>query len=507
MTPKSAQIPAPQQKIADTASPTVSIDTSTISKPRTPTVSEEELTAETDNLVLTFSNLGGAIKGIVLKSFKESNSDSNLQLINLTDPTEYILSISSTTDPKIDCAEYEGERVGDSIIYKCNIDDLFITKKYTLYKSKYGISLDIDIKNMSDSQKSFSYRIVGGAGLTEKRKEDQRSLEVSSSINGKLVGHKKPKAGQRIINPGVVGWSALKNKYFSLIIKPAMVSRSQFYNENTDGLLVMGVDAEPINIHPNSTISNKFTLYAGPSSIQTLKELNMGLEETMNYGFFGGISKVMISVMGLFYTITRSWGVSIILLAVALNLLLFPLTVKSFKSMKKMQELHPQMELLKKQYKDSPDKLNKAMMELYKKYQINPLSGCLPILLQMPIFIALYSALMKAIELRNTSFLWIKDLSAPDAVPLPFALPLIGNSINILPLVMVVAMVVQQKISTSTMGSAVTAEQKEQQKIMLIMMPIMFGFIFYGMPSGLVLYWVVNTVLTITEQASLAKSS
>ncbi|MBU1037426.1 MAG: membrane protein insertase YidC, partial [Candidatus Omnitrophica bacterium] len=195
------------------------------------------------------------------------------------------------------------------------------------------------------------------------------------------------------------------------------------------------------------------------------------------------------------------------LLSIFLNLITFPLTAKSFKSMQKMQELHPQMEQLKKQHKDSPEKLNKAVMELYKKYKINPLSGCLPILLQMPIFIALYAALMKSIELRNTSFLWIRDLSSPDAVRLPFTLPIIGNHINILPLIMVVAMIMQQKISTKTMGSAVTSEQKEQQKIMLIVMPVVFGFIFYSMPSGLVLYWVVNTLLTITEQSAMAKNS
>ena len=128
-------------------------------------------------------------------------------------------------------------------------------------------------------------------------------------------------------------------------------------------------------------------------------------------------------------------------------------------------------------------------------------------LLQMPVFIALYQALMKSIELRSTSFLWIKDLSSPDSMPLPMAFPIIGNSINILPVIMVAAMVLQQKISTKTMGSAVTEEQKQQQKMMLIIMPVMFGFIFYNMPSGLVLYWVVNTVLTIVEQGAILKKA
>jgi YidC/Oxa1 family membrane protein insertase len=204
--------------------------------------------------------------------------------------------------------------------------------------------------------------------------------------------------------------------------------------------------------------------------------------------------------MKFFHRIVRSWGLSIVLLAVFLNVILFPLTIKSMKSMQKMQALHPQMEKLKAQYKDNPKKLNAEIMELYKKYKINPLSGCLPLILQMPVFIALYQALMRAIELRGNSFLWISDLSMPDAVHIPFKLPLIGNTLNILLVLMIIAMVLQQRLSTKSMGSAVTPEQKQQQQIMLIMMPIMFGFIFYNMPSGLVLYWFVNTVLTVVEQ-------
>ena len=165
------------------------------------------------------------------------------------------------------------------------------------------------------------------------------------------------------------------------------------------------------------------------------------------------------------------------------------------------------MEKLKVQFKDNPQKLNKEVMELYKKYNINPLGGCLPLLLQMPIFIALYQALTKSIDLRGASFLWIKDLSAPDAVAIPVTLPLIGDHINILPLAMVVLMIFQQKVSTKVMGSAVTEEQKQQQKMMLIMMPVMFGFIFYSMPSGMVLYWVVNTLLTIVEQSAILKKT
>ncbi len=473
----------------------------------TPGVEEKELVVETDNYFITFSNIGGAIKAIELKKYKASGSIENLDLIALTNPMEYLLSITSNNVVDINNAVYSNEMKDGVVTYTLNTKDLQIIKKYILSKSMYSIELDMSFKNLSPAVIPFTYRIIGGAGLTEHNNQDKRLVEVTADINGKTLGFKKPKAGERTINPGLVNWSALKNKYFSLILKPLISTRSQFYSEDKAGMLVTGVDAETINIQPGSFAENKYILYAGPSNIPNLKEVNQGLDASLNYGFFGGISKAMILVMSFFHNITRSWGFSIILLAIFLNIIVFPLTIKSFKSMQKMQELHPQMEQLKKQFKDAPDKLNKAIMELYKKYKINPLSGCLPIVLQMPIFIALYAALMKSIELRNTSFFWIKDLSSPDAVRLPFTLPLIGNSINILPIIMVGAMVMQQKISTKTMGSAVTPEQKEQQKIMLIVMPIVFGFIFYSMPSGLVLYWVVNTLLTIAEQAAMVKNS
>jgi YidC/Oxa1 family membrane protein insertase len=290
-----------------------------------------------------------------------------------------------------------------------------------------------------------------------------------------------------------------------LILKPFSETQAGFYSEDTEGNLFIGVDSSKIAIQPGATAAYKYSLYAGPSSIDLLKEFGYGIENSVNYGMFGGISKALIAVLRWCYSVVRNWGLSIIILSVLLNIVLFPLTIKSFKSMQKMQELHPQMEKLKAQFKDQPQKLNKEIMELYKKYKINPFSGCLPILLQMPIFIALYQALMKCIELRGASFLWIKDLSSPEATPLPISLPIIGDSINILPLIMVAAMVAQQKISTASAGAAVSEEQKQQQKIMLVVMPIMFGFIFYNMPSGLVLYWVVNTMLTIGEQASILR--
>lgn len=166
--------------------------------------------------------------------------------------------------------------------------------------------------------------------------------------------------------------------------------------------------------------------------------------------------------------------------------------------MKEMQLLQPHIEELKCKLKDNPQKLNKEIMELYRQHKVNPFGGCLPLILQMPIFFALYQALMRSIVLKGATFMWIKDLSQPDRLFLfPATIPFIGNEFNLLPIVMAIGMFFQQKVS---MSSATVGSNAEQQKMMLILFPIMFGFIFYHMPAGLVLYWLTNSILTVAFQ-------
>ncbi len=469
---------------------------------------EKEFEAATGKYILVFSNIGGSLKDIRLKEYNALNSREPFELVRILSPKEQIFNISDLTGGQIfDLTDYRLKDENPTIIWTLATKDYEIRKKYILHKDNYSIDLELSVKNISGSTKDFSYGIVGGAGLTEKNAQDRRLIEAAAKINGKVAGLKRPKRGERGINVGMVGWGALKNKYFSIILKPFVSTSGAFCYEDSEGNLTVGVNVEKSAIQPGASLVHKYSLYVGPSSIAGLKEFGYSAEESVNYGVFGGISKGLIVVLKLCHSAVKNWGLAIILLSVILNVILFPLTMKSFKSMQKMQELHPQMEKLKTQFKDQPQKLNKEIMELYKKYNINPFSGCLPILLQMPIFIALYQALMKSIELRNASFLWIRDLSSPEAIPLPISFPIIGDSINILPLIMVGAMVVQQKISTTSSGAAVSEEQKQQQKMMLIIMPIMFGFIFYNMPSGLVLYWVVNTILTIVEQSAVLRKA
>jgi len=235
-----------------------------------------------------------------------------------------------------------------------------------------------------------------------------------------------------------------------------------------------------------------------------MAEFEYGFEETIDYGWFGVISKGLLTVLRFFRKWTGNWGVAIILLTLLVNLISFPLTKKSFVSMHRMKNVQPHIQKLKDLHKDNPQKLNKEMMELYKKYNVNPFGGCLPMLMQIPIFIALYQGLIKAVQLKGAHFLWIQDLAKPDAVNLPFSLPLIGAHMNILPVMMVVMMFFQQKIQGA--AAAMSPEQASQQKMMLVAMPVFFGFLFYNMPSGLVLYWLTNTILMTGEQLFLKKT-
>jgi YidC/Oxa1 family membrane protein insertase len=204
-----------------------------------------------------------------------------------------------------------------------------------------------------------------------------------------------------------------------------------------------------------------------------------------------------VQVLHFLYGLVHNWGWAIVILSLVVYLALYPLTLKQMRSMKEMQLLQPRIEELRKAYKDNPQRLNKETMELYRQHKVNPLSGCLPLVLQMPIFLALYQALMRSIVLKGANFLWIKDLSEPDRLfILPVSLPILGNEINILPLVMAIGMFIQQKISLANTSSSAA----EQQKMMLVIMPVMFGIIFYKMPSGLVLYWFVNSTLMLLYQ-------
>jgi YidC/Oxa1 family membrane protein insertase len=290
---------------------------------------------------------------------------------------------------------------------------------------------------------------------------------------------------------GTVQWVALQDKYFLSVLIPR-TARSDSGSSRSLGAMVKkeGDKLVSAGVRADTTAAPDLSLqlYAGPKQFDTLKSLNIGLEDTIDFGWFiygswgivKAVAKPLYLVLRFLYEYTHNYGVTIILLTVAIKLLFVPLQYKSYKSMKDMQSIQPKVVAMQAKYKDDRERLNRELIKLYKDHKVNPVGGCLPMLLQMPVFVSLFNILYMTIDLRQAPFiLWITDLSAQD----PY---------YVLPVLMGVSMVIQQKIMPSTMDPT-------QAKIMLLL-PAFMTVLFLTFPSGLVLYWLTNNVLTIAQQ-------
>jgi len=471
--------------------------------------SEEKTTvAETDRYILTFTSAGGSLKDVKLKEYPDSRTGEPLQLVRDVEGKRAIFAMESDTLVRgLDKRDFElVTKERNAITYAYSVPGEFtLTKKYTFYKSNDIIELRVSIQNLGTSTIYREYDILGASGMRPAGAAamGRKFIEIDSMVDGKLVRNGKVKNGEEIIK-GIVSWTGVKARYFCIVLKPQQDSEGVILRQFGKSELASGIRTKRMPIYSGATLMDSYILYMGPNDAVRLSAPGFKLEQIINYGIFGGISKVLLVILRAFHKVVRNWGVAIILLTFLINMILFPLTRKSFLSMQKIQEVQPHIENMRKLHKDNPQKLNKELAELYRQYKVNPLGGCLPLLIQMPIFIALYQGLMRSIELKGATFLWIKDLSRPDYVSLPFSLPFIGNEIHVLPLLMVGAMFFQQKISAKS-GAGASPEQKQQQKIMLIFFPLFFGFLFYNFPSGLVLYWLTNTVLMVIEHSAMRK--
>jgi len=294
-------------------------------------------------------------------------------------------------------------------------------------------------------------------------------------------------------------WGAVKNQFFAMILTP---------ETNTAAIVYKQVDLDPpadwkakepphgvfaaLTITPTTVSSNAmehydFTWYAGPKAYERLVALGKGQEEVMQFGFWGVISVALLKSMKFFHGLIPSYGFAIILVTICIKILFWPIQAKSIKSMKAMQKFQPLINKLKEKYKDDPQKLNAETMKLYKEHKINPVSGCLPMVVQIPVLFAFYRMLASSIELRGQSFLWIHDLSGPDTI-----FQVLGIPVNPLPLIMTGLSVWQMKITPQT--------GDQQQQKMMMFMPLMMMFIFYKLAAGVVLYYTVQQFLSIIQQ-------
>jgi YidC/Oxa1 family membrane protein insertase len=250
--------------------------------------------------------------------------------------------------------------------------------------------------------------------------------------------------------------------------------------------VIKDIASPVVSVAPGQAASVNYSIYYGPKDLDILKAQGNRLEEAIDYGWFAPIAKPLVYALKFLYKYTGNYGVAIIVITCILKLIFFPLTHKSYKSMKEMQKLQPKMAELKEKFKNDRDAMNKAVMELYKTHKVNPMGGCLPMVVQIPVFFGLYRALMYSIELRHAPFmLWITDLSAKD----PY---------YVTPIIMGVTMFIQQKMTPSNMDPV--------QAKMMLALPVVFTFMFLNFPAGLVVYWLVNNVLTIAQQMYINKT-
>jgi YidC/Oxa1 family membrane protein insertase len=286
--------------------------------------------------------------------------------------------------------------------------------------------------------------------------------------------------------PGAVEWIGLDAGYFVAAALPSEPVGACVFAKGAEQGTGLAALVVPV-VGGGRSVS--LTVYSGPKDLDVLRGYDRGMDTAINYGAmarpFAFFARILLYVMRWFEQIVKNWGVAIILLTVLVKVLLFPLTAKSVASMNEMRKLQPEIEKLKAKFGNDRDKLNLATMELYRQHKVNPLGGCLPMLLQLPIWFALYATLQTSVELYREPFLWMHDLTRHD----PFF---------IFPIAMGISSYVMQRISPQPADNA-------QAKMMLYFMPIFFTFLFWGFPSGLVLYWLVNNVISIGQQYYINK--
>jgi YidC/Oxa1 family membrane protein insertase len=364
---------------------------------------------------------------------------------------------------------------------------LEVVREFTFHYQQFLIDVKTQITAIPLASRNLQYRVLWGPGLggyTVSKTDYFAFAGPTTFVNNERMESPSDEVPGEVKFSGDLEWTAFQNKYFAAALIPGKGTKAAVVVNDNDDLYV-GLQME--SIQSNAILEYK--IYAGTKQLQVLEASEHKLVRLMDYGWFGNkfafLVKPLLRVLQYFYGITNNYGWSIIFLTFIIKLIFSPLTHKSFKSMKGMHKVQPYVKIIQERNKDDRQKMNQEMIDLYKKHKVNPLGGCLPMLLQIPVFIALYHALFFSIELRGAPFiLWIQDLSVQD----PY---------YITPVLMGATMFFQQRLSPQ-MGDPM------QQKIMM-MLPIFFTFLFITFPAGLVIYWTVNNLLTISQQYYIYK--
>ena len=456
---------------------------------------------------------GGSVSSFVLHNYALNDSES-VELIDNNNINNLMVGFRSTdgedvslvggwvSDNDYDINVYNNET---TVTFKKIVDDKQITKALTFYPDKYIIDMSVDLSAIQPwvSQGVSTVRWSGGLPLTEPNKNDELTYYEAMVFQGDETYSPKPKdlsqaRLERMDYP--TDWVAIRTKYFIT----ALVPEKQAPGSEVFALEENGNRRYDVGVFFNVDRPFLYTLYIGPLEYGRIKKLGNNLDQTMNFGwaFIRPISKAVHWFLLFLNNYIPNYGFVLLFFSVFIKILVYPLTKKSYVSTKKMQAIQPMLNDLREKHKNDQRKFAQAQMALFKEHGVNPLSGCVPILLQMPLLFALFTVFRSSIELRGAPFmLWISDLSRPDAVfDLGINIPLYGSQVAILPLLMGITMFIQMKMTP-------TPQSAGQQKFMLYFMNGFFVLIFNQFPSGLVLYYTLFNVLTILQQKYLTPQS
>jgi YidC/Oxa1 family membrane protein insertase len=464
-----------------------------------PVPAAQTIVVKTDVLELQFSTQGGQlISSKLLNHPAAENPELPVQLFELSPNRTYVGQAGLVGVPNAPnhrtlfelqpgAVDFAAGQDSLNLVFKASAGGIDTTYTYTIHKNRYDIGLQIQARNTS------AEAVVPSAYIQITR--DGNPLESDSSLYATFTGpavYSPEKKYQKIKFEDIAdrsaeyvkttdsGWLAMIQHYFVSAVIGQDGPRENYTRQVDANLYSIGLVSALGTVAPEQVATYNATLYTGPQDQRVLEALSPGLGLVVDYGWLTVIAQPIYWLLEKIHSYIGNWGWAIVVLTILIKLAFFPLSAASYRSMAKMRKVGPRMQKLKEQYGDDKMGFQRAMMEMYKREKINPLGGCMPILVQIPVFIALYWVLLASVEMRNAPWLgWVTDLAAPD----PF---------YILPVLMAVTMFIQTRLNP-------TPPDPIQAKIMMIM-PLVFSVMFIFFPAGLVLYWVVNNILSIAQQ-------
>lgn len=513
-TPAAQNEPAPQPAMS--AAPVDSVLSSIQSG------NEQWVTVDHDLYTAKFSSKGGTLRSFELKDFKKYNLKTPVQLVSQKDKGALGLEFATPWNREVDTrnlyfavengAAGQVLKVGDKteLAFSVPMKGGSLRQVYTFKKGSYEVGYRVEMNNAAAFTTGRTYDLVWNGGVPFSEKGVFQEAEGSNAHarwGGDLamldvgLGKEYDK-----VMSGQVDWVAVKNRFFASVMIPSRKTegaelRGKVRGEKNKPSYFEDYTARLEMSVPKQDKADVYRLYMGPIDKKTLEPYNLDLYGLIDFGsFLGGMLRfislyIFLPVFGFLHTFIPNYGIIILLFALLVKIVLHPLTVSSMKSSAQMKAMQPKMKEVQEKFKDNPQKQQEAMVKLYKEAGANPLGGCLPMLLQMPILFAMYRFFPNAIELRQEVFLWAKDLSAPDIIlHLPFNIPLYGEFVTGFSLLMTISMIVQMQLQGST-----TPDQPGGKALMYVM-PLMMLGIFNGLPAGLNLYYLAFNIYSAVQQ-------